>query len=723
MKKKFPLPVLSALIVMAILNYSVMGVREHLQSDERIRMEEIEAAKESIALSLLGQIQFTVGSLMWMKTMEYLHNGVPYRPPTQAEEERGFRSLDSVGLSEGLAHKEGMPVTLTRKSDWRGFVGDLHREVVPYMAEHRHSDPKELIPWYKLATRFNPNLERIFVLGAFFMTDFAGEPDEALEYLTTGIKANPWSFEIHAALGRLYHDAFREFEKAAETLEKAIELGKRERARVTRNKENFDDYQKQLFRESYLFLAKSLTELGRFDEALQVCEEGLSETNNNLLAVQKRITQRRKDGEAVTEEATPTFTFNKELASGNRDLLGDEDTSYDYDFVEDEETWVGAALSPLGLTIAFAFIAASVSVLIILWKKSQKRFNFDQLRTRRLLISGALVLLIVAGLYSLSTFGHKEKVFESPKEQAQFYRDQVGYRAKRVAPWLVAAGDSCWDQAQTNTVEENFLYEQAARYYQAAYETAQVFNKKRDLVFPSDVSLGKISIRPWGSQDEWQEVGPAQGTITIPKKHEVDFSLTMNLPLERLAELKKLPATAFQSLNCGETYCHDEVVEYFRNFAGLRYASFYATHITDKAVQVLTETARGIESLNLGKTHISDESIRLLSAFPRLRRLSLVETSITQIGAYHLSKLPSLRMLWLTQTALTDDALIYVGELQDLRVLWLGNSGDLITDQGLKHLQNLRALRELWIGSAAITADGIQQLRTHLPNCRILDNV
>lgn len=307
--KLFPLVLIPGLALCGLL------VRFHNTQLEEMRIqftaEEMEAARESIALGLMGQLQFTAHSLVWMKTLEYLHNGVALRMPTEAEERRGFHAHEATDVASGLAHKCGVPVALNDEMDWRGPVGRLHRIIVPYMPIHRHSDPIELIPWYQLTLKLNPNLERLYTLEAFFMADFAREPQKALELLEAGVKANPWSFEIRAALGRLLFDYHTQlgispvhaYERAELVLREAIVYGKEEKARIERNKSRFDAYQDQLFRESYLFRAKSLTELGRFDEALAVCGEGYDITKHNLLNVQTRITTKRMDKTtAYTEE-------------------------------------------------------------------------------------------------------------------------------------------------------------------------------------------------------------------------------------------------------------------------------------------------------------------------------------------------------------------------------------------------------------------------------------
>ncbi len=301
--KLFPLMLIPGFVLCGLLvqfhNARIETARTQFTADE------LEAAKESIALSLMGQLQFTAHSLVWMKTLEYLHYGVALRMPTSAEEQRGFRAREAADVSAGLAHKCGVPVALDDGMDWRGPVGQLHRTIVPHMQIHRHSDPLELIPWYQLTIRMNPNLERLYTLGAFFIADFARAPEKALELLEAGVEANPWTFEIRAALGRLFFD-YRQrldippdqaYERSAAILHEAIAHGKEEKRRAENAGSALDPYQEQLFYESYLFLAKSLTEMGRYDEALAVCREGYEITRHNLLKVQERVTTRRMTGE------------------------------------------------------------------------------------------------------------------------------------------------------------------------------------------------------------------------------------------------------------------------------------------------------------------------------------------------------------------------------------------------------------------------------------------
>jgi len=281
----------AALVVAAVL---ARITAPRLETEAHYKPSEFEEAKESIALSLMGQLRMSVGDLMWLKTLEYLHNGIIYRPPTKRERAQGVRAVEFTGMGAGVAHADGPSLVPDAERDWRGILGDINRQIEPYRPGHaRHSDPQELIPWYQLLTKFNPNYIQAYTVGALFMSDFAREPEKARDFLKAGAQANPWSFEIQAALGRLYFDYFEEYREAGDALQKAVELAKKERQYLAERDDHLDEPQTQLLNEAYLFLARSYTELGRYEDALSVCAEGSEKLQYPLLRVQERIIKKR----------------------------------------------------------------------------------------------------------------------------------------------------------------------------------------------------------------------------------------------------------------------------------------------------------------------------------------------------------------------------------------------------------------------------------------------
>lgn len=347
MTKTFTCTTLLLIAVAALAGLVPHVVRGHVTVKEATyQPSEIDAAKESIALSLLGQLQMSIADLMWLKSMEYLHRGNLQRMPTRGEEDRGFMRGDSKDTAAGLGHTEGLNMVLDEDRDWRGPIGDIQRHIACYSEGHIHDDPVELIPWYQLAVKLNPKLERLYTMGAFFLADFAQEPAEAREMLVAGIAANPNSFEVKAALGRLlfeysdrldalkddHHDDEEEehhdeeednrddsedlhrdddiepylphskeaaCEMAATLLREAVDRALETKLAYRNRHETFDEFQEQIHYESYLFLSKSYVELGRYDEALAACDEGWEFAKHNLIRVQQRVVTRLIEAESA----------------------------------------------------------------------------------------------------------------------------------------------------------------------------------------------------------------------------------------------------------------------------------------------------------------------------------------------------------------------------------------------------------------------------------------
>jgi len=291
----------AGLIIAAVLAHALAP---QLRSDARYKPGEYQAAKESIALSLMGQLQMSVSDLMWLKTLEYLHNGIIYRMPSEREQTHGIHAEEFTGMGAGVAHKDGPSLIPDENRDWRGILGEMNRNIEPWKPGHaHHSDPQELIPWYQVLVKFNPHYVQAYTNGAFFMSDFAGQPEMGRDFLIAGAKKNPWSFEIESSLGRIHFDYFKDYQNAANALAKATELARKEKLSLAKHKDKLDSVQVHILSEAYLFLARSYTELGQFDLALAACDEGIKQVPQyNLLRVQKRIVKKHMSDAATTDK-------------------------------------------------------------------------------------------------------------------------------------------------------------------------------------------------------------------------------------------------------------------------------------------------------------------------------------------------------------------------------------------------------------------------------------
>jgi hypothetical protein len=141
----------------------------------------------SAAARLIGEVRTSMSDLMFMKAERYLNQGVAYN-------ESALEDSESGGALETLI--------LDPLNDWRGFIGDLEREVKPWM------DPKlgriakarseEVMPWFRLMTLVNPHRVRGYRVGTG-MIMMEGTPealDRAWEFADEGIRNNPESHEM-----------------------------------------------------------------------------------------------------------------------------------------------------------------------------------------------------------------------------------------------------------------------------------------------------------------------------------------------------------------------------------------------------------------------------------------------------------------------------------------------------------------------------------------------
>jgi len=91
---------------------------------------------------------------------------------------------------------------------------------------------------------------------------------------------------------------------------------------------------------------------------------------------------------------------------------------------------------------------------------------------------------------------------------------------------------------------------------------------------------------------------------------------------------------------------------------------------------------------------------------------------ITDAGLAHLSDLTHLESLVLVGTVVADDGLRHLTGLQRLRRLKI--SSPHITDRGIAHLRKLGNLSQLCLVGTSISEAGVVELRSGLPNCKIV---
>ena len=179
----------------------------------RARDDEERIRRNSSALAaMLGEFRTSISDVMFMKTERYLHGGVSYLPHHSesalsaedlAEDVETHQS--ELGMPDEDEEHSGVPTIIPPANrDFRGWIGNLHREVRPWRdpsRAHIHTDGRNLLPWFRVMTRVDPHYIRGYVSGAFWLA--YEDRGQAIAFIEEGLENNPYSFELYVSRGLL----------------------------------------------------------------------------------------------------------------------------------------------------------------------------------------------------------------------------------------------------------------------------------------------------------------------------------------------------------------------------------------------------------------------------------------------------------------------------------------------------------------------------------------
>lgn len=262
---------------------------------------------------------------------------------------------------------------------------------------------------------------------------------------------------------------------------------------------------------------------------------------------------------------------------------------------------------------------------------------------------------------------------------------------------------------------------------------------ERTLPFPADFSLGTVSTRDWGyasnPQGEqtgyWQELGPAQGRLTVPAGKEVMLKV---LPAQsgQLGALRRLRANDLQSLWMNQCRIADEDMAHIAHLSGLfelsiddtpigpagyahlgrltslRRVSIIDTTLGDTGRQFIGQQPF-LEHIDADRADLGDDWLIGLPPLDKLTFLSLDDTEgITDAGIEHIAKHRNLEHVFLSYTQLTDVGMKHIQSLKSLRRAWF--EGTNITDASMAGFRLMPNIQEIGIAFTAVTTDGLMEL-------------
>jgi Leucine-rich repeat (LRR) protein len=301
-------------------------------------------------------------------------------------------------------------------------------------------------------------------------------------------------------------------------------------------------------------------------------------------------------------------------------------------------------------------------------------------------------------------------------------------------------------------------------------EAAPIARPKRVLHFP-DYALGHLYTQDeyderdlyrgswWGNSGERNDLGPAQGDVTVPAGKQVIMILAGDVWADpnKLEGLKQLRPDDLYNLTISPGWAApgappptDKCIPHITHLTGLKELDLSQSHISENGLGQLSPmmslerlftpeglTNRGLfeitklDSLralyigSLGHNRVSEKGFSLLERMKNLKELGLADKRLndnvlgsvgriktleylamqapfTDEGIKHLTALPNLRVLNMHELSVTDAGFASIGRiksLEEVRAIWM----DAITDQGIQHLAGLPRLRRLDVTSANLT--------------------
>lgn len=288
--------------------------------------ESRELRNSSAFAAILGEFRTNINDILFIKTERYLHSGVAFSSHIDEtalassgeakEKEVGTENSLDKNLSSGVMQEsvsikpgttqshddnsheghdhdhnrdshsgESSSHTLIpdHKDDYRGFIGDLERQVKPWQdanAPHVHTAGTELLPWYRIATLTNPHGIKNYMIGTWWLKSLKNDSqtEEALKFISEGIKNNPDAYDLYLMKGYVYRQLGKDAE-ALDSFKKSVDVALKKRPRfgiptdksVTKN--TWDTTDEEQFAGALTMVSALTRNLNGSDEAIKYIDQ------------------------------------------------------------------------------------------------------------------------------------------------------------------------------------------------------------------------------------------------------------------------------------------------------------------------------------------------------------------------------------------------------------------------------------------------------------------
>jgi tetratricopeptide (TPR) repeat protein len=81
---------------------------------------------------------------------------------------------------------------------------------------------REMLPWLRMTAALDPNRIETYTVGSYWLRTRMGKSQQAESFLREGLEANPGNYAILFELGRIYHESYKDFDRARNLWEAAL---------------------------------------------------------------------------------------------------------------------------------------------------------------------------------------------------------------------------------------------------------------------------------------------------------------------------------------------------------------------------------------------------------------------------------------------------------------------------------------------------------------------
>jgi len=180
---------------------------------------------------ILGDARRFFATHFFVKADVYFHSG--YYPTIFDDAGEHHDNHIATDADAVAAHKEEH-----EDDDFLGkpldFIDQFSRSFYPSIHTHLDEDHtgggldrgkdkiREMLPWLRMTAALDPNRIETYTVGAFWLRTRMGKAKQAETFLREGLEANPGSYAILFELGRIYHENYKDVERARNLLEAAL---------------------------------------------------------------------------------------------------------------------------------------------------------------------------------------------------------------------------------------------------------------------------------------------------------------------------------------------------------------------------------------------------------------------------------------------------------------------------------------------------------------------